>query len=311
MEREVPERLGGRALIAPCEERCLIKFNADQPASALEGEKARVRAGVGVQNQPAPAAPREVTHGNRANAACKRTTWVELEYGVRETESVPGGHAGEAKQRVRRPRDVSEVAIGDEVEHRSPIRCHVEPGRRISWVASLEISRHFPTAEDGQQQGEPTDRVSHFHDPLLVQKACFCHSAPGCEIRRGALRMRSGLRGCEAMALLTPRMRGPRCDSARATVKYCADATPLTPHHDRRKRTRGWRDTLDGLPRWIQAMRAPSLLMLCAVTLAVAPLGAQSAAPRPGPLDARLLSPLVWRNVGPFRGGRVSAVSGV
>src|SRR5213076_593395 len=110
MEREVPERLGGRALIAPCEERCLIKFNADQPASALEGEKARVRAGVGVQNQPAPAAPREVTHGNRANAACKRTTWVELEYGVRETESVPGGHAGEAKQRVRRPRDVSPLA---------------------------------------------------------------------------------------------------------------------------------------------------------------------------------------------------------
>ena len=58
-------------------------------------------------------------------------------------------------------------------------------------------------------------------------------------------------------------------------------------------------------------MRPPSLLMLCAVTLAVAPLGAQSAAPRAGPLDARFLSPLVWRNVGPFRGGRVSAVSGV
>src|SRR5439155_969673 len=124
-------------------------------------------------------------------------------------------------------------------------------------------------------------------------------------------RMRSGLRGCEAMALLTPRMRGPRCDSARATVKYCADATPLTPHHDRRKHTRGWRDTLDGLPPWTEVMRPPSLLMLCAVTLAVAPLGAQSAAPRAGPLDARFLSPLVWRNVGPFRGGRVSAVSGV
>src|SRR6059036_2555303 len=60
-----------------------------------------------------------------------------------------------------------------------------------------------------------------------------------------------------------------------------------------------------------QVLRGPSLLMLCAVTLAVAPLGAQSAAPRAGPLDARFLSPLVWRNVGPFRGGRVSAVSGV
>src|SRR5437773_331459 len=58
-------------------------------------------------------------------------------------------------------------------------------------------------------------------------------------------------------------------------------------------------------------MPAPSLLMLCAVTLAVTPLGAQSAAPRSGPLDARFLSALVWRNVGPFRGGRVSAVSGV
>src|SRR5438876_11036544 len=95
MEREVPERLGGRALIAPCEERCLIKFNADQPASALEGEKAGVRAGVGVQNQPAPAAPREVTHGNRADAACRRTTWVELEYEVGETESVASVSTGE------------------------------------------------------------------------------------------------------------------------------------------------------------------------------------------------------------------------
>src|SRR3989441_7203650 len=51
-------------------------------------------------------------------------------------------------------------------------------------------------------------------------------------------------------------------------------------------------------------MRAPSLLMLCAVSLAASPLRAQS-------LDARLLSGLVWRNVGPFRGGRISAVSGV
>src|SRR5438034_6881325 len=50
-------------------------------------------------------------------------------------------------------------------------------------------------------------------------------------------------------------------------------------------------------------MRAPSLLMLCAVSLAASPLRAQS-------LDARLLSGLVWRNVGPFRGGRISAVSG-
>src|SRR3989442_1655664 len=50
-------------------------------------------------------------------------------------------------------------------------------------------------------------------------------------------------------------------------------------------------------------MRAPSLLVLCAVPLAATPLPAQS-------LDPRLLSGLAWRNVGPFRAGRVSAVSG-
>src|SRR5437016_13225052 len=51
-------------------------------------------------------------------------------------------------------------------------------------------------------------------------------------------------------------------------------------------------------------MRAPSLLVLCAATLAAAPLRAQA-------IDARQLSALVWRNVGPFRGGRISATSGV
>ena len=50
-------------------------------------------------------------------------------------------------------------------------------------------------------------------------------------------------------------------------------------------------------------MRAPSLLALCAVTLAATSLGAQST-------DFRLNSALVWRNVGPFRGGRISAASG-
>src|SRR2546422_10489416 len=57
-------------------------------------------------------------------------------------------------------------------------------------------------------------------------------------------------------------------------------------------------------------MRAPSFFMLCAVPLATTPLLAQSAAPRSAPVDPRLLSALVWRNVGPFRGGRISAVSG-
>jgi photosystem II stability/assembly factor-like uncharacterized protein len=56
-------------------------------------------------------------------------------------------------------------------------------------------------------------------------------------------------------------------------------------------------------------MRAPSL-MLCAVTLAATSLVAQSTAQR-SPVDPRLLSALVWRNVGPFRGGRISAASGV
>jgi len=50
-------------------------------------------------------------------------------------------------------------------------------------------------------------------------------------------------------------------------------------------------------------MRAPSLLALCASTLAATPLGAQS-------IDSPLNSALVWRNVGPFRGGRISAASG-
>src|SRR5258705_8498767 len=50
-------------------------------------------------------------------------------------------------------------------------------------------------------------------------------------------------------------------------------------------------------------MRAPALLMLSAVTLAAAPLRAQS-------LDPRLLSGLAWRNVGPFRAGRISAAAG-
>src|SRR5437016_14657920 len=57
--------------------------------------------------------------------------------------------------------------------------------------------------------------------------------------------------------------------------------------------------------------RAPSLLLLCALSLAAAPLSGQSTAARSGPLDARLLAALVWRNVGPFRGGRISAVWGV
>src|SRR5438067_12505509 len=51
-------------------------------------------------------------------------------------------------------------------------------------------------------------------------------------------------------------------------------------------------------------MRAAPLLMLCVVPLAVTPLPAQS-------VDPRLLVGLEWRNIGPFRGGRISAVSGV
>jgi len=50
-------------------------------------------------------------------------------------------------------------------------------------------------------------------------------------------------------------------------------------------------------------MRAPSLPVLCALALAATSLDAQS-------VDPRLLSGLAWRNVGPFRAGRVTAVSG-
>jgi hypothetical protein len=44
-------------------------------------------------------------------------------------------------------------------------------------------------------------------------------------------------------------------------------------------------------------------LALCALSIAVATVHA-------APVDANLFSGLVWRNIGPFRGGRVSAVSG-
>src|SRR5205823_12519447 len=57
-------------------------------------------------------------------------------------------------------------------------------------------------------------------------------------------------------------------------------------------------------------LRASSLLMLCAVTVAATALSAQSSGGSSGSVDPRLLSGLGWRNIGPFRGGRVSAVSG-
>src|SRR5256885_15777683 len=72
---------------------------------------------------------------------------------------------------------------------------------------------------------------------------------------------------------------------------------------ERKLASRRGRDTLGRSPSLDSAMRAPSLLALCAVALAATPLRAQS-------LDPRFLSALVWRNVGPFRAGRVSAVSG-
>src|SRR5436190_19068549 len=50
-------------------------------------------------------------------------------------------------------------------------------------------------------------------------------------------------------------------------------------------------------------MRAPSVLVLCAAMLVATPLRAQS-------LDPRLFAGLEWRNVGPFRAGRISAASG-
>src|SRR5204863_8817006 len=50
-------------------------------------------------------------------------------------------------------------------------------------------------------------------------------------------------------------------------------------------------------------MRAPSVLVLCAAMLVATPLRAQS-------LDPRLFAGLEWRNVGPFRAGRIPAASG-
>jgi photosystem II stability/assembly factor-like uncharacterized protein len=50
-----------------------------------------------------------------------------------------------------------------------------------------------------------------------------------------------------------------------------------------------------------------SAILVLALVLAASASGAQSA----GPEDSSLYSGLVWRNIGPFRGGRISAVSGV
>ena len=49
-----------------------------------------------------------------------------------------------------------------------------------------------------------------------------------------------------------------------------------------------------------------SIIPLSALTLAVA----SSAQAQSGPVDAHVLGALTWRNLGPFRGGRVAAVSG-
>jgi len=57
-------------------------------------------------------------------------------------------------------------------------------------------------------------------------------------------------------------------------------------------------------------MRVRLVACLAAAGLSAASLAAQSPGAPSAPIDARLLSALVWRNVGPFRGGRISAVSG-
>src|SRR5438094_7718205 len=52
-------------------------------------------------------------------------------------------------------------------------------------------------------------------------------------------------------------------------------------------------------------------LRLPAVSLLLVTLGAfAGSAPGRAPVAPNLLSGLVWRNVGPFRGGRISAVTG-
>ena len=56
-------------------------------------------------------------------------------------------------------------------------------------------------------------------------------------------------------------------------------------------------------------MRCRNLLVLLALSASSA-VTAQRLPPV-GPLDAELKGGLEWRNVGPFRGGRVTAVSGV
>lgn len=61
--------------------------------------------------------------------------------------------------------------------------------------------------------------------------------------------------------------------------------------------------------RWNPTTRL-ALAGLLAVHPAPAPTGPRPVAVTPAPVDPRLYAGLVWRNIGPFRGGRIAAVTG-
>ncbi|MEO7043355.1 MAG: glycosyl hydrolase [Gemmatimonadaceae bacterium] len=65
------------------------------------------------------------------------------------------------------------------------------------------------------------------------------------------------------------------------------------------------------LPRFLAAALIPGALVLSASGLTPRAVGAQMASPLPSPVDSSLLHSFKWRNLGPPRGGRSIAVSGV
>ena len=61
-------------------------------------------------------------------------------------------------------------------------------------------------------------------------------------------------------------------------------------------------------------MRSVSVLFACGIALsfsAAARPSGQRARSRPVPIDASLYKAMEWRSIGPYRGGRVTAVAGI
>src|SRR5512132_4012497 len=90
--------------------------------------------------------------------------------------------------------------------------------------------------------------------------------------------------------------------------RCCACAATTDAQQDRAaRREERWTHITQAHPHLVPssiAMNSKRAVALVALTVAAISVAAT-------PIRPELLSALVWRNVGPFRGGRISAVSGV